>query len=590
MAMLIVLQDGKPVPFKLSQPATVLGRNPQCDVHLPSNMVSREHARVVKEGDAYYFEDAGSGNGSFVRLTGRIPLYNEDTLRVGPFQMKFVAETPAEQNALPPRSTTVAAGQASGTGPPLRQTDLDQDSFDLPSPVSGNNDDENTMGTVEISSGLDDMAQVLDTLSAGTGFGMLSVAPERKLQGILEISRALAGTLDIKRILPTILDTLFNIFPLADRGSIVLKDAVTGKMVPAAQKHRREDKDDTVRLSRTILAQVMDTKSAILSADATADDRFDASESIAFEDIRSMICAPLLNLQGEAMGVINIDTQNPITQFTRDDLELLMAVAGQSALNFESARLLDSFMQKQKQDNEMEIARNVQRALLPETLPEIEGYEFFASYDSAQAVGGDYFDAFMLGEDKVCLSFGDVAGKGVPGALIMARMSSVVESTLAFTHDVEEAMTAINHRMCSHAAEGRFVTYVLVIIDLKTHTMTLSNGGHMSPLIRRIDGNVDEFDDETIGVPIGVIDDYPYDIVQRSIEPGETVVLITDGVDEAMNPAGDLYTKERVREFITNFGPKADELGKALLLDVRKHANGRPQNDDITIMTFGRNA
>lgn len=586
MAMLIVLQDGKPVPFKLTQESTVLGRNPQCDIHLPSNMVSREHARVVKQGDCFYFEDAGSGNGSFVRLTGRIPLYNEDTLRVGPFQMKFVAETPAEIDCHPAR-------EGSGAKPPTRPiptslgpTDPEPNTIDPRSPVGGDGDGEDPTITIDD----DSMAQVLDTLSAGTGFGMLNVAPERKLEGILKISKALAGTLEIKRILPTILNTLFDIFPLADRGSIVLKDQQSGKMIPAAQKHRREDKDDTVRLSRTILAQVMDTKSAILSADATADDRFGVSESIAFEDIRSMICAPLLDLQGEAMGVINIDTQNPINQFTKDDLEILMAVAGQSALNFESARLLDSFMQKQKQDNEMEIARNVQRALLPESLPDIDGYEFFASYDSAQAVGGDYFDAFMLGEDKVCLSFGDVAGKGVPGALIMSRMSSVVESTLAFTHDVEEAMTAINHRMCTHAAEGRFVTYVLVIIDLKTHTMTLSNGGHMSPLIRKTNGEVDEFDDETIGVPIGVVDDYPYDIVHRTIEPGETVVLITDGVDEAMNPAGDLYTKERVREFITNFGPKADELGKALLLDVRKHANGRPQNDDITIMTFGRNA
>jgi serine phosphatase RsbU (regulator of sigma subunit) len=159
---------------------------------------------------------------------------------------------------------------------------------------------------------------------------------------------------------------------------------------------------------------------------------------------------------------------------------------------------------------------------------------------------------------------------------------------MAFVQDVGTAIAAINKHMCSSMVEGRFVTYVLVIIDLATHEMTLANAGHMSPLIRKIDGSVDQFPDESIGIPVGITEDYPYEVVTRTIEPGETVVIITDGVDEAMNPAGELYTKERVVEFVKNSSPRADELGKALLADVRRHANGRPQNDDITIMTFGR--
>ncbi|MEO1998177.1 MAG: PP2C family protein-serine/threonine phosphatase, partial [Planctomycetaceae bacterium] len=166
---------------------------------------------------------------------------------------------------------------------------------------------------------------------------------------------------------------------------------------------------------------------------------------------------------------------------------------------------------------------------------------------------------------------------------------SCVQNTMSFVNDVESAVTAINNHMCDNAVEGRFVTYILVILDVENHEMSLINAGHMSPLIRRIDGTVDEFDEDTIGIPVGVLEDYPYEVVSRKIEPGETVVLITDGVDEAMNPAGELYEKERVREFVSNSTPKADELGTTLLADVRKHAAGRAQNDDITIMTFGRN-
>jgi serine phosphatase RsbU (regulator of sigma subunit) len=246
-------------------------------------------------------------------------------------------------------------------------------------------------------------------------------------------------------------------------------------------------------------------------------------------------------------------------------------------------------MEKQKQDNEMQIARNVQQALLPVKLPDSSGYEFFASYDAAQAVGGDYYDSFLLDDGKVCLSFGDVAGKGVPAALVMSRLSSVVQSTLKHIHDVGEAVSAINNHMCAAAVEGRFVTYVLVMIDTVAHEMSLVIAGHMSPIIRKPDGSIEEFDEDSVGMPIGVVEDFPFDVLSRPIAPGETVVIYTDGVSEAMNPDGALYTEERVREFIKQGPARASEMGPALLADVRKHAAGRPQNDDITIMTFGRN-
>ena len=143
--------------------------------------------------------------------------------------------------------------------------------------------------------------------------------------------------------------------------------------------------------------------------------------------------------------------------------------------------------------------------------------------------------------------------------------------------------------MCDSAVEGRFVTYVLVVLDTNKHRLSLVNAGHMSPMILKPDGTLDEFPEESIGVPIGVMEGFPFEVVERDLAPGEIVVLFTDGVDEAMNPEGELYTLDRMREFIKNNRDKnAAELGQALLADVRRHANGRPQNDDITIMTFGR--
>ncbi|MCA9116555.1 MAG: SpoIIE family protein phosphatase [Planctomycetaceae bacterium] len=586
MASLVLLQDGQAIRFELSGELVLLGRHPDCGVQLNSGMISRRHARATWDGSHWYLEDLGSGNGTFLnaqRLEQPTRLTHCDRVKLGPLLLRYEEQEVSEPLVeLPEDGGMQLPSQPNPFQPPAVDATL------APPPRASASPSETFQ--FNLSDEDEDSAQIMGSLENVGRFGMLDVQPDVKLKAVLEISRSLAGSSDVQALLPKILETLFRIFPHADRGSILLRDDDTGRMIPAAQRHRRDEEDSTVKLSRTILNKVLEDRQGILSADAASDSRFDASESISSLTIRSMMCVPMLGLEGEPTGVINIDTQNPVNQFRSEDLDLLMAVAGQAALSYESARLLASHFEKQKQDSEMQIARDVQRALLPRELPSVEGYDFFASYDSAQAVGGDYYDAFMLDDTKICLSFGDVAGKGVPGALIMSRMASVVQNTMNFTHDVGEAIVAINNHMCANAVEGRFVTYVLVVIDLTTHEMTLVNAGHMSPLIRRPDGTVDQFDEETIGIPVGIMEGFPFDVVSRPLSPGETVVIVTDGVDEAMDPEGNLYTKERVVEFVQNASPRADELGRDLLADVRRHANGREQNDDITIMAFSRSA
>lgn len=552
MAVLVLLQGGEAIPHDLGAEDVLIGRHPECGVQLESNAVSRRHARVFVEGGGYAIEDLGSGNGTFVngqKIEGPTQLSPQDRIKLGPVLMRF---------------------EESGGGGTAAEQDIGS-----------------TMVGVSLD---DDDATIMASVDIGGGFGALGVKPEEKLKGVLEISRALAGSVDVEALLPKVLDTLFGIFNQADRGCILLKEPESGELVPRAMKHRRESEDATVTLSRTIVSKVIENKAGLLSADASSDTQFSASESISNLSIRSMMCVPMLGIDGEVAGVINLDTQNPVNQFNNDDLELLQAVAGQAALSYESARLASAFMAKQKQDSELDIARGVQVALLPEELPKVEGYSFYASYDAAQAVGGDYYDAMILSDGKICLAFGDVAGKGVPGALIMSRISSCVQNTMSFRPSIEEAVAAINNHMCANAVEGRFVTFVLVIIDPVAHHLTLVNAGHMSPMILTTDGRIEEFDEESVGLPIGVMEDYPFEVVERPIVAGEIIVIFTDGVDEAMNPAGDLYTLERMRNFLQAGSRQADELGRSLLADVRTFADGRDQNDDITIMTFGRDA
>lgn len=572
MATLVLLQDGQATPCPISMDETVIGRHPECQVHINSNMVSRRHARLLRQGDKYVIEDLGSGNGTFVngkKIEGPVELKHDDRIKLGPILLRFenpqaaAAPKPAAPASRPP-ATKPAGGLRLG--------------------------DDDLGGKVDVSSEEEETTTITGQAVQVAGFGRLEVRPEAKLKAVLEISRSLAGTTDLQALLPKILDTLFSIFPHADRGAILFRDDATGKMIPKAVKHRRAGDDESVKISRTILRTVLEQKTGILSADATQDARFEASESISNLTIRSMMCVPMLSLSGEPMGAIHIDTQNAFNQFTEEDLDLLVAVASQAALSYESTRLLVTAMEKQKQDREMGIAMGVQRALLPEKLPQPPNWEFFASYDTAQAVGGDYFDCLMLPDGKrICFAFGDVAGKGVPASLVMSRISTVVSNVMNFVDEVGEAARHINSQMCTKAVEGRFVTFVIGIIDTETGEMSVVNAGHMPIMIRKTDGSIEEFGEEAIGVPLGVMDEFPFETVSRVIAPGEMCILYTDGVSEAMNPQSDLYGIDRLRQLVqTSPAGKAEELGKTILADVRKFANGRPQNDDITIMVFAR--
>ena len=555
MPRLILLIQGQAKTYELKNGDNILGRLPECDVHVDSNMVSRKHARVYPQDGKEFIEDLGSGNGTFVngqRISSPTGLKHSDRIKVGPVLFRY-----EEDGADSGDSSSDGGASASN-----------------PAAVTYHADDASSTITDRIS---------------GSAYDLLDVQPAAKLKAVLDITKSLAGTIDIDNILPKVLDTLFSIFPHADRGCVLLLDPTTQQMIPRATKHRRADVDDSVKLSRTILKTVIEKKETILSADASSDSQFSASESISSLSIRSMICAPMIGLNGDVLGVINIDTQNPLAQFKNEDAQLLSAVAVPAALAYEGARLLQSYIEKQKQDNEMNIASAVQLALLPERMPEVADYSFFAMYESAQAVGGDYYDVIPMANGKIAIAFGDVAGKGVPAALIMSRISTVVRSVVEFVDDVSQAIEKINGHMCARAVEGRFVTFVLIIIDSEKHTMSLSMAGHMSPIIRKADGSLEEFSDELVGVPLGVVDGYPYDVVTREIGPGETFVIYTDGVSEAMNIAGDLYGVDRLRTLIKTQKADTQHLGTVIRADVRKHANGRPQNDDITLMVFGRN-
>jgi sigma-B regulation protein RsbU (phosphoserine phosphatase) len=526
----------------LTHPITRIGRHPECEIQIDISAASRFHAHIVQENGAHLIEDLGSRNGTFVngkKAEGRVALNDNDRVKVCDLLFVFRSDKPM----------------------PGRPSVEDVDG-----------------------------SQVLSTLASASSLDAFKVKPEAKLRAILEISQAMGSELSLDKLLPRMLEGLFKIFPQADRAMVIQRDE-QDRMIPKAYRHRKPN-DDDIRFSRTIVRQAMEKRESILSADALADERFALSASLVDMKIRSVIVAPLLVGDRPPYGVMVVDTHSATQKFETDDLQILAAVANQAAVALEVARMHEEAIVQERMNRELTLARDVQRSFVPTKMPSKEPLKFWAYYEAAGAVGGDYYDFINLPDGKTAVMLGDVSGKGVPAALLMAKASSDAKVGL-LTHpgDPAGAMSHLNNAICAANLEGKFMTTALCIVDPRTTAMQIVNAGHMSPIIRKPDGTlVEPADPDHSGMPVGAMEDYPYEVVETELGPGEVVVIFSDGISEAMNAASQEFTTDRIREITRKNCCDATTLGEALLTDVRRHVAGWKQHDDMTLVVVSRSA
>jgi len=426
----------------------------------------------------------------------------------------------------------------------------------------------------------------LDVSSSSRGGVHVSASPEVKLAAMIEITQSLSRVLALDEVLPQVLKSLFKIFVQADRGFIVM-ETPDGKLIPRWVRLRREDASDTLRISRTIIRHVMDSKQAIISADAAGDERFEMSQSIADFRIRSMMCAPLMDSEGNAFGALQIDTLDQRKRFQDEDLELLVSTASQAAIAIQNAQLHESALRQREMERDMQLAHEVQRGFLPEQKPDLPGYEFFDYYQPADQIGGDYFDYIPLLDGRVAIVVADVVGHGVAAALLMAKLSAEARFSLYSEPTPAAAVTRLNERLSSLNIQ-RFVTLILVVLDPKEHRAIVVSAGHMAPLHRRAKNKIEEPGDSVAGLPLGVTDAMGYSQAEFEIGRGDTLVLYTDGINESIDAAGAFYTIDRLRAMVLKQGPAVAKMGQAIVDDVRKFLGKAPQNDDMCLVCFGR--
>ncbi len=551
----------------LTNAVTVIGRLPECNITLATNGVSRRHAEIRKVGPDFFLVDLNSLNKTLVdgiALAGGVEhlLKENELINICGVEFIYFAVEPPKTAEIKPDADVMVVTESDGR---------------------------------ENSDFL--------TLEASRSSTMASaVRPEVKLKAILEITRSLSSELRIDAVAPKGLDSLMEIFPGAERLFLMLQDPASKRLVRKAFKYRPQKRASLLRtvpddevptsISRSIVDFVLGQKKAVLSQDAGEDKNLPSSASIADLKIRSVMCVPLLTPDNKALGIIQLDTSDR-RQFNEDDLDVLAAVASQAAISVQNAAMHESSLERERLNRDLKIAEQVQKKFLPQSVPTVPGYEFFAFYQPTYEVGGDYYDFVPLPGDRMAVALGDVSGKGVAAALMMAKFSGDTRYCTLTENAPAPTATRLNSLLCAAGIEDKFITLGLCVLDAPTRKLTLTSAGHTPVLVRRANGQVDEVGQDVSGVPLGIMDDSVYQQTEVQLDPGDVVVLYSDGVTDARSPADELYDSHHNHRLLkrvaqSSGGPAA--LGRAILQEIREFSAGHSQADDITLVCLGPTA
>jgi serine phosphatase RsbU (regulator of sigma subunit) len=275
--------------------------------------------------------------------------------------------------------------------------------------------------------------------------------------------------------------------------------------------------------------------------------------------------------------------------FDKEDGDLLLALSSQIAVAIENARLFQESLEKQRMDEELAIARDLQTSMLPAACPEIKGFKIAALSIPAREVGGDFFDFIEMGADKVGFVIGDVTGKSVSGALVMSASRSVFRMLSEQELTVSESMMHANRRLKKDVKSGLFVALLYAVLDSQDQTLTLCSAGQTQPVLMSAKTGVATLV-ETRGdtFPLGILDESNYEETRVQLSPGDKVVFYTDGIVEAKNEQEEIFGFDRLLDVVQKARViSAEALLKEILDKVNQFVGDAAQYDDLTAIVVG---
>ncbi|MEO8189614.1 MAG: SpoIIE family protein phosphatase [Acidobacteriota bacterium] len=529
-----------------------IGRGLETGLSIEDPTISRRHAALKRQDSEWWIRDLGSQNGTGVNgrsVTRPTRLHEGDLVRLGEVFLEFHRGTKGRP----------AAGRVSV----VTLTDLAQSVIrSLP---------------------------VVDPESAWAvgpekDAGALARA-RRKVKVLSSIATAISETVDEDAMFRAVLEKLFDVFPQAERGFVMVRETEEGDLHSRAVRTRSGQRSE-ISVSRTIVSEALTTRRGVLTLDASSDDRFGIQKSIRLIGIRSALCVPLIARE-RIYGIVGLDSKHERGAFDEEDLSLLVGVAGQTALAIANVRLHQEILDRELLDQDLALAKRIQAGFLPKALPRRDGFDFRAQYQSALEVGGDYYDFLELPGGQLGIAVGDVSGKGVSAALYMVKVRGEIRYHSAGRTDPAEILSRVNAAICRDPAdEGMFVTAVLIVLDPVWRRLVVASAGHMPPILRHADGRIAALETPR-NAPLGARDDAEFPSGAFDLDPGDTVVVYTDGISEATGKGKQLFGDERLKAAIQSAGSTPEAVLAAVLAAVARFTKGEPQSDDLTLLAFG---
>lgn len=527
--------------LSLSSNRTTLGRNTDCGIPLAGKQVSRQHAYLYNQENRYFLEDLGSSNGTFVngkRIPANrpTPLTDSDTFQIGPYLFGL-------------RPTAPATLETQGPSHVVRET------------VSAISLDEKVFAQ--------DAAQ--------------------KLQVVLEIAQQLARTLEIEPLLDKLLEQLMKLFPNADRVMAILCEH--DELVVRGQRMREGPNQRKLPFSRTIVQRALDEGIGLISEDLQSDQRYETSHSITSLDLHSVICVPMINLEGRRLGVLQVDRFCKGFGFRLEDLHLLTALGMEVAVVLENVELHAEKLREQRLMQELALAQEIQQGYLP---GELEGFpdadfEIFGRVFPARQVAGDFYDFVKTPTGRLAFFIGDVSGKGMPAALYMIAVRTLCRHLVREADRPAQLLAKLNVELADDNPNCMFVTLAHGIFDPATGHILLASAGHPPPLLRRADGSVAD-----IEMRSGRLLGYSTDVLHFpeshiALAPGETLWFFTDGFLEA-RASKEMFGVERIRRLVAEASATIS-LGEATdgaKLAIDRFTGSTELQDDLTLLALRR--
>ena len=543
--------------FPLQGTVIRIGRTVGNDIPLDHHGISREHAVITRDETGYYLTDLDSRNGSYINgrtLGEKTKLTNGDLLRFCDLELIFYEQEPPSESAFRKQQNKAQVSR-------VTLSDIE--------PTEGY--------SVKAKITLSDKRPVITSANAAV-----------KLQAMIDIGRNLGA--DVDQVLPQLVENLLKIFLQADCAYILLVDDQTHRLELKAFLHRNPNNQESFHISRSILERVARAKAAILSDDVAHDSRFEPTDSIISYNICSIMAVPIMDYdQAEVLGVIQVDARSRGQKFTHEDLDLLVSLAYQVAVCYQNAKLHEIAITEKIMEQEMNIAHTVQLGLLPQSSPVITHYEFFDFYQPARFLGGDYYDYIALADGRLVFALGDVSGKGVAASLLMAKLSAEVRGSLIIESTFGAVMKRLNQIFCNPRWDNRFITFFFGVLDPSTHEICFHNAGHVPPILVLPDGSCEMLGENNSGLPLGVMEDTEYPESRFTIQKGQKLVVLSDGLTDAMNAQGQYFSMNGILKYIS--GSRVDsvnEFGKRLLSAVHSFSGRTPQTDDQSLVVVGK--